>query len=49
MIFKKKFCVNVKNHIGEHIKIHIKIRDEDIKVFTLAIAGSTSVIGCWEE
>ena len=45
----KKFCINIENSEGKHVKLHIRVKKEDITLLGLALSDSTSVIGFWEE
>lgn len=43
------FCINVLRQGEENKKIHIKVRQEDIKLMGLVLSNSKVVVGFWEE
>ena len=45
----KRFCINVENSNGEHIKIHLKVKEKDKTLLGLVLSDSKSVIGYWSE
>ena len=44
----KNFCIHVENSEKKRVIFRIQIKKEDIRLLSLALSDSTSVIGFWE-